>query len=95
MKYRIAVPPHVEAFISSLPPLLKSKIRAGLEVLQEDPHAGKPLKEELRGLWSYRVSRYRIIYRIDHHRIEVQIIEVGSRAIIYEKVLLWARRLKG
>ena len=94
MKYRLIIPLLVKEDIRTFPPSLKNQIRAGLEAIQENPHLGKPLKDELRGLWSYRVNRYRIVYRIVHHRIEVQVIDLGLRAIIYERVLAWARRVK-
>lgn len=94
MKYRILIPPFVEETIRILPPSLKNPIRAGLEAIQENPHLGKSLKDELRGLWSYRVNRYRIVYRIEHRRIEVQVIDIGPRSVIYERILALARRLK-
>ena len=87
MKYRLVIPPAVEGIISTLSPDLKNKIRAALEAIREEPHLGKSLKDELRGLWSYRVSRYRIVYRIHHGRIEIQVIDVGPRNLIYERVL--------
>ena len=92
MKYKILIPPLVEETIKILSPSLKSQIRSGLEAIQEDPHIGKHLKRELRGLWSYRVNRYRIVYRIDHNLIEVQIIDLGPRTIIYDKILTWVRQ---
>ena len=92
MKYRIAIPPLAEQIIRILPPSLKSQIRAGLETIQEDPHIGKPLKDELEGLRSYRVNRYRIVYRVEHRRIEIQVIDVGPRAIIYDRILAWTRQ---
>ncbi|HLD49681.1 MAG TPA: type II toxin-antitoxin system RelE/ParE family toxin [bacterium] len=94
MKYSLFIPLSVQADIRILPPLLKKQIRAGLELIQEDPHLGKPLKEELRGFWSYHVNRYRIVYRIIHHSIEVQVIDLGPRAVIYERILALARRSK-
>ncbi len=87
MKYRLLIPPHVEQTILHLAPNLKKKIRNALDAIREEPHLGKPLRDELRGLWSYRVSRYRIIYRIHHGRIEIQIIDLGPRCLIYEHVL--------
>lgn len=77
----------MEQVILRLVPTLKRKIRAALEAIREEPHLGKPLKDELRGLWSYRVSRYRIVYRIHHGCIEIQIIDVGPRNLIYDRVL--------
>lgn len=87
MKYRLVIPPHVEQIILHLVPNLKRKIRAALDAIREEPHLGKPLKDELRGLWSYRVSRYRIVYRIHHGRIEIQVIDLGPRNLIYARVL--------
>ena len=87
MKYKLLIPPFVEKTLAHLPPNLKKKIRFALEEIQEDPYLGKPLKDELRGLWSFRVSRYRIVYRIHANRIEVQVIDIGSRNIIYERIV--------
>ena len=92
MKYKIIIPPLIEEKIRILPPSLKSQIRSGLEAIQEDPHIGKLLKDGLKGLWSYRVNRYRIVYRIDHRVIEIQIIDLGPRTIIYDRILTWVRR---
>ncbi|MBI3317346.1 MAG: type II toxin-antitoxin system RelE/ParE family toxin [Candidatus Omnitrophica bacterium] len=94
MKYKVIVPPLVEATIRILPPTLKKMIRAGLEAIKENPHMGKTLKDELKGLWSYRVNRYRIVYRIEHSRIEVQVIDLSPRAIIYQRILAWTKRIQ-
>jgi mRNA-degrading endonuclease RelE of RelBE toxin-antitoxin system len=37
---------------------------AVLETIDDDPIAGAPLFEPLRGLWSYRAGRLRVVYRI-------------------------------
>lgn len=92
MNYRLVIPPGVEQALSHFPPHLKRKIRAALEAIREEPHLGKPLKDELQGLWSYRVTRYRIVYRIHHGRIEIQVVDVGPRNLIYEKLLEGFRR---
>ncbi len=94
MKYKLSIPPALEKDIAILPPSLKSQIRSALDILQEDPRIGKPLREELHGFWTYRVNRYRIVYRIVHHRIEVEVIDLGPRAVIYERILALARRSK-
>ncbi|MGH7966820.1 MAG: type II toxin-antitoxin system RelE family toxin [Candidatus Binatia bacterium] len=47
-----------------LHPDLKSSLRKALDGLASNPFAGKPLQEELAGLWSLSVARYRIIYQI-------------------------------
>jgi mRNA-degrading endonuclease RelE of RelBE toxin-antitoxin system len=42
------------------------------------------VKDELEGLRSFRVSRFRIVYRISKKK-EVEIISIGPRARIYEE----------
>ncbi len=82
--YILRVPDEVVKLIRGLHPHLKKKIRGSLETILSDPHAGKALKEELDGLRSFRVSRFRIIYRISDKK-EVEIVTIGPRARIYEE----------
>lgn len=94
-KYSVRIPPEVETTLRHLFPSLKTKIRHALEMIGYDPHIGKALKDPLKGLWSYRVGRFRIIYQINHHEIWVEVIEVAERKIVYEKVAeafrIWKR----
>ena len=84
--YKLRIPDEIAALIRSLHPLLKRKIRASLQTIVSDPHAGKALKDELIGLRSFRVGRLRIIYRISDKK-EIEIIAVGPRDRIYEETL--------
>lgn len=78
----------VVELVSGLPPVMKKKIRAGLEAILENPHEGKPLREELGGLWTLRMGRFRIVYRIQESVLEV--VAIGPRESIYQET---ARRL--
>jgi mRNA-degrading endonuclease RelE of RelBE toxin-antitoxin system len=73
-------------------PQLKREVRAALQEIQENPAtAGKMLRDELSGLQSVRVRRYRIIYRVvPEHCIEI--IAIGSRRSIYEETYRIMRR---
>src|SRR6266699_2595873 len=82
--YRLRIAPNVGALISGLHPQLKKKVRRALEHILADPRCGKALKQELAGLWSYRVSRFRIIYRIGAGRT-VELVALGPRERIYEE----------
>lgn len=88
---RFRVPPLLAERIRRLHPHLRRKVRAGFDRIQSDPDAGKPLKEELTGLRSLRVSRFRIIYRIAGPD-EIQIAAVGPRAVIYQETYRLIRR---
>jgi len=56
-----------------------------------DPHSGKALKEELSGLRSFRVGRFRIIYRIAAGK-EIEIVTIGPRESIYRETYLLLRK---
>ena len=83
--YRLRVPEGVAGTIRGIHPHLKKKIRASLKILLTDPSAGKTLKEELKGLLSFRVGRFRIVYRVKKSTIEI--VAVGPRNRIYEETL--------
>jgi len=66
-----------------LHPQIKKKVRYALDAIVADPSSGKALREDLHGLRSYRVARFRIVYRISSRGI-VEIVAVGPRRSIYE-----------
>ena len=82
--YRLRVPDHLAGFVRGLHPEIKRKIRGSLKIIATEPNNGKPLKDELKGLRSFRVSRFRIIYRIAEPK-EIQIVAIGPRDRIYEE----------
>ncbi|MBW2079060.1 MAG: type II toxin-antitoxin system RelE/ParE family toxin [Deltaproteobacteria bacterium] len=89
--YKLRVPDHLIALVRGLHPELKWKIRGSLKNIAADPNAGKPLKDELEGLRSFRVSRFRIIYRIAVRK-EIQLIAIGPRERIYEETYRLLRK---
>jgi hypothetical protein len=58
-----------------------------------DPDIGKPLKDEHKGLNSYRVGRFRIIYRLSS-KGTIEIVAIGPRRIIYELTYRLVRKEK-
>ena len=82
--YKLRVPDHLITFIRGLHPEIKRKIKGSLKNITAEPTEGKPLKDDLEGLRSFRVSRFRIIYRIATRR-EIQVIAIGPRERIYEE----------
>ena len=50
----------------------------------ENPRVfGKPLTENLQGLWRYRIGDYRIIAKIQDNRLVILLINIGHRKEIY------------
>ena len=91
--YRFKVPDSVVELLRGMHPQLKRKIKSSFKIIAMTPNEGKALKEELAGLRSLRVSRFRIIYRVRKGIIEV--VAVGPRERIYEETLLLLRKEHG
>ncbi len=88
---KLRVPDSVAECLRSLHPHIKRKLRSALDALLRDPHCGKALKDELAGLWSLRVGRFRIIYRITGQG-RLEIVAVGPRERIYEETYRLLRK---
>jgi mRNA interferase RelE/StbE len=82
--YRFRVSDHAAAVVRTLHPHIKRKLKAAFQTITADPFAGKALTEELSGLRSFRVSRFRVIYRIGQDKM-IEIVTVGPRERIYEE----------
>ena len=83
--YLLRVPDDIVSLIRGLHPLIKSQIKTALQALLNDTHCSKSLKDELQGLRSYRVKKYRIIYCVVRKKKELEIIAIGPRRKIYEE----------
>ena len=81
---KLRVPDDIVAFIRGCHPQLKRKIRAGLQRIVTEPESGKSLKDELEGLKSFRISRFRVIYRMPQKKI-IDVVAIGPRKTIYEE----------
>jgi mRNA interferase RelE/StbE len=89
--YRLRVPGRIEELVRNLHPELDRKVRAGLDLIRTDPASGKELRDELTGLRSLRVGRFRIVYRIAARRL-IDLVTIGPRRTIYQETLRLLRR---
>ena len=84
MRYRLRVPDEIVDLLRSLHPEIKRKMKAALDLIASDPGVGKSLRDELRGLKSFKIGRFRIIYKVASKRI-IEIVAIGPRRTIYEE----------
>ena len=86
-KFRIELSNQVtkilEKMIVANPQVFKRIARA-LDDLEADPFLGKSLKGQLKGQYSYRVGRHRIIYKVQKNVLIVYVIDIGHRRDIYK-----------
>ena len=61
---------------------LREHIKVKLKQLILDPEIGIPLKGDLKPLWKFRVSKYRIIYSFDEEFVYFKAL--GLRKNIYK-----------
>lgn len=89
IRYRVVIPPQIELSVRHIHPVLKKKIKEGLGLLEEEPYSGKPLQGRLLGLMSFRVTYYRIVYIINLQKKLIEVVDIGPRKTIYEKLFNW------
>lgn len=84
--FRPDIPPHVAETVRRLPPEIKKSVRGALTDLSENPDLGEPLLRDLKGLWKYKVRRYRIVYEPDRAKRILRIYAVNHRREVYDRV---------
>ena len=82
--YKLVVPKDVRELIRTMHPSLKKKVKASLKIILSEPYLGKTLMDELSGLRSFRISSFRIIYRIKEPE-QIELVAIGPRERIYEE----------
>ena len=92
MRYRLRVPDEIVDLLRSLHPEIKRKMKAALDLIASDPAVGKSLRDELRGLKSFKIGRFRIIYKVASKRI-IEIVAIGPRRTIYEETYRLLKKL--
>jgi mRNA-degrading endonuclease RelE of RelBE toxin-antitoxin system len=82
--YQIRYTPAAAESIRHLHPSVKRALREAIRGLATAPFTGHPLAFELTGCRSLRVSRHRVIYRVQEADRAVEVHLVGVRGDIYE-----------
>lgn len=87
---RLLIPVELTAYIRTLHPEIKRKVRATFDALVASPSSGKPLRGQLVGFWSIRVGKFRVVYR--ELGDAIRIVALGPRRLIYEEAERLARK---
>ena len=85
-RYELVVtPPARRAITDTLPePVAAAVIDFLTTALLDNPHRiGKPLRDDLAGIWSARRGTYRVLYRIRDEPPEVIVLRVEHRRDAY------------
>ena len=82
--FEVRISTKAEKQIKKIKKIYQTAILSALEELREDPYVGKPLSKDLTGRFSYKISVYKIIYKINQKDKVVNILSAGHRSTIYE-----------
>ena len=79
-KYKIQIQKDVLQSLKKMDSNLKDRFESVLKDLLEDPFKFKPLRYDLKGLYSARIGNFRLIYEIDGTMITIYAFEHRKRA---------------
>nr|MBP7322978.1 type II toxin-antitoxin system RelE/ParE family toxin [Deltaproteobacteria bacterium] len=93
MERKLRVPEAIVTLLRGAHPEIRRKIKASIRSIIENPGQGKALKDELEGLRSFPVGRFRIVYRESGEEC-IDIVAIGPRSVIYEETYRIIKRSK-
>ena len=88
-KFFIIEPPNFEKQIKKIDKNIVKKVREKIyPILEKDPIRGnnniKELTGDLEGRYSYRVSNYRLIYKVNNDKVEIYVLALKHRKEVYK-----------
>ena len=83
MSYRVLLSSQASKFYKKLQKNVRVRVREVLVSLENEPYAGKCLHGDLKGNYSLRVGKLRIIYNIVEKDKTVYVVAIGLRRVIY------------
>ncbi len=81
--FEIRISKRAEKKIKKLKKVYQAAILSALDEIKEDPNLSKPLSQELTGKFSFHLSFYRIIYKVNQKDKIVTVLDIGPRSTIY------------
>ncbi|MEK6651476.1 MAG: type II toxin-antitoxin system RelE/ParE family toxin [Nitrospirota bacterium] len=91
---RLKMSDETAGLVRTLHPDLKRKIKAALQTVLNDPLSGKALKDKLKGLQSFKVGKFRVVYKTLKDNGIIEVVAIGPRKTIYEETLMLLQREK-
>jgi mRNA interferase RelE/StbE len=82
--FQIKLTPTAAQAFTSLHPTVKKQLKDALYSRKDNPYSGKSLRDELIFYRSFKIKRYRVIYKIDDNSHNIIIVALGHRRDIYE-----------
>ncbi|MBI4686976.1 MAG: type II toxin-antitoxin system RelE/ParE family toxin [Nitrospirae bacterium] len=91
---RLKMPDETADLVRTMHPDLKRKIKAASQAILNDPQSGKALRDRLKGMQSFKVGKFRVVYRTPKDKRIIEVVAIGPRKAIYEETLRVLQREK-
>lgn len=82
--YRITIAPSAKKQLKKIKKIYQEGINSALQAIKEDPQLSKPLSQELTGKFTFHISVYRIIYKINQLDKTINILKIDHRGRVYK-----------
>ncbi len=63
---------------------MRRRVIKAVKRILEEPYIGIPLVSNLKGVWKYRIGKYRLLYEIDEEDKTVAFHEIDLRKKLYK-----------
>jgi len=83
MAWKIKFLKKAEKELNNIPAKYQKRILTILPIIADSPFAGKKLKGECDGCYSYRIWPYRVIYKVYKKESLILILRIGHRQGVY------------
>ena len=83
MSFQLRVEQSALKSLNRIPERDRQRIIVSLAGIKKDPFGGKVLDGELKGVRSWRVGEYRVLYRILKQELLIIVIRIGPRQGVY------------
>jgi mRNA interferase RelE/StbE len=87
-KWRIKFTPKAEKSLAKLSPdvqiLISDYLYNQVLSLEHPKFFGKALRGNKKGLWRYRVDKFRIICKLEEDKLIILVVKIAKRDVVYE-----------
>jgi len=89
--YQIDIPSSCKKDIKNADAESKKRLKEIIFILMDNPRKGKPLRYELKGIWSIRVGKYRLTYEIIDNVVRLRSFKLRKKVYDTKKInsIIW------
>lgn len=64
--------------------MIRNYLRYKVLTLEHPKQLGKALSRDKKGLWRYRVDKFRIICKLEEEALIILVVKIAKRDVVYE-----------